>query len=151
MFNLDPSKLLIVLAVALIVLGPDKLPTFMRGVGKYWNEFQKVRVRLQDEMNGAISQISEVTGPLSGAIDFGRSQLKGPLGMAASFLGGSSGAVTGMTNQENTNQGSIQVSAPSLRADYLPNMNNVVGTTMHPWSVVDGVQHPTINSDPYLN
>jgi Sec-independent protein translocase protein TatA len=35
MFNLGPEKLMMVLLVALIVLGPDKLPNAARQVGRY--------------------------------------------------------------------------------------------------------------------
>ncbi len=147
MFNLDPSKMLIVIAVALIVLGPDKLPVFMRGVGRYWNEFQRIRGRLQTEMNGAISQISEVVGPLSTAIDLGASQLKGPLGFAASFLGPTSTEITSSTSQTveviGSNISNNRTSGPYVAGSPI--------LTLNPWSIQDGIAHPTINSDPYLN
>ena len=33
MFNLDPGKLIVIAVVAIILLGPDKLPQFARQVG----------------------------------------------------------------------------------------------------------------------
>ena len=36
MFNLDPAKLLIIAVVAVILLGPDKLPQLARQVGAAW-------------------------------------------------------------------------------------------------------------------
>jgi sec-independent protein translocase protein TatB len=60
--TLDPSKLIIVAIVALIVLGPDKLPVMMRQAGKYWNTFKSIRETVQGEVNSAMSTIADSTG-----------------------------------------------------------------------------------------
>lgn len=155
MFNLDPSKLLIVVAVALVVLGPDKLPAFMRSVGKYWNEFQKVRSRLQSEMNGAMSQITDAVGPISSAIDLGMNQIKGPFGAAAAFLSSApvpkSEMTSKMTSDEyaNENKGSLEASKTepfAIGSNYVDTAKN-----MQPWSLVEGVRHPGLDSEPYWN
>lgn len=65
MGNLDPTKIAIVLVVALVVLGPEKLPGFTKQVGAWWGEFQKVRARLHEEINGAVTQINNVASPLA--------------------------------------------------------------------------------------
>ncbi len=65
MGNLDPTKIAIVLIVALVVLGPDKLPGFTKQIGAWWGEFQRVRARLQAEINGAVNQINDVASPLT--------------------------------------------------------------------------------------
>ncbi len=44
---LSPAKLLIILVVALIVLGPDKLPKLARQIGGLWGDFRKLRERLE--------------------------------------------------------------------------------------------------------
>ena len=49
---LDPAKLLVVLVVAVIVLGPDKLPKVARQVGSLWGDFRKLRQRLESEVRG---------------------------------------------------------------------------------------------------
>ncbi len=41
MFGLSPFELLIVFAVALIVLGPDKLPGFARSIGRGLRDLQR--------------------------------------------------------------------------------------------------------------
>lgn len=51
--------------VALVVLGPDKLPGFTKQIGAWWGEFQRVRARLQAEINGAVNQINTVASPLT--------------------------------------------------------------------------------------
>jgi sec-independent protein translocase protein TatB len=47
---LDPAKLLVVLLVALIVLGPEKLPQVSRQIGAMWGDLRKWRARLESEM-----------------------------------------------------------------------------------------------------
>lgn len=72
MFNLDPAKVLVVLVVALVVLGPDKLPRAARQVGAAWNQLRQWRARLEEDVRGAFpdlpnsSMISQaVRSPLS--------------------------------------------------------------------------------------
>lgn len=65
MGNLDPAKIAIVLIVALLVLGPEKLPGFVKQAGAWWGEFQRVKSRLQAEVNGAVNQINSVAAPFS--------------------------------------------------------------------------------------
>ena len=50
MFLLSPPKLLIVLVVALVVLGPDKIPGAARQVGAFWGEFKAFRQKLSSEV-----------------------------------------------------------------------------------------------------
>ena len=49
---LDPAKLLVVLVVAVIVLGPDKLPKVAKQIGGLWGDFRKFRERLETEVRG---------------------------------------------------------------------------------------------------
>jgi Sec-independent protein translocase protein TatA len=49
---LDPAKLLVVLVVAVIVLGPDKLPKVARQVGALWGDFRRLRQRLESDVRG---------------------------------------------------------------------------------------------------
>lgn len=50
MFLLSPAKLLVVLVVALLVLGPDKLPKVAKQLGGLWGDFRKFRERLELEV-----------------------------------------------------------------------------------------------------
>ncbi len=54
MLNFGPEKILIVLAVALIVLGPEKLPGMTRQIGKAWGDFRRFREHLEGEVRGAL-------------------------------------------------------------------------------------------------
>ena len=50
MFNVGPAEVLIILLVALLVLGPKKLPEAARQIGKAMSEFRRVTSGLQDEV-----------------------------------------------------------------------------------------------------
>jgi sec-independent protein translocase protein TatB len=54
---LDPAKLLVVLIVALIVLGPDKLPGVARQAGAAWGELRRFRQRLETEVRGTFPDL----------------------------------------------------------------------------------------------
>ena len=49
---LSPAKILVVLVVAVIVLGPDKLPKVARQVGALWGDFRRLRQRLETDVRG---------------------------------------------------------------------------------------------------
>ena len=53
MLFLSPVKLMFVSAIALIVLGPDKLPAAARNVGRLWNDLRRMRQRLEQEVRGS--------------------------------------------------------------------------------------------------
>ncbi len=50
MFSLNPEKIIIILVVALIVFGPERLPEIARQAGKYINEFRKITSNLESEV-----------------------------------------------------------------------------------------------------
>ncbi len=49
---LSPAKLLIILVVAVIVLGPDKLPKVAHQVGSLWRDLRRLREKLESEVRG---------------------------------------------------------------------------------------------------
>jgi Sec-independent protein translocase protein TatA len=49
MFLLSPEKLLVVLVVAMLVVGPERLPKLARQAGALWKEFHGLRARLERE------------------------------------------------------------------------------------------------------
>ncbi len=56
-FNLDPGKLLLVAVVAIMVLGPDKLPDVARRVGATWRSFNEFRHRMESEVRQTIPDL----------------------------------------------------------------------------------------------
>lgn len=59
MGDLSPIKILVVVVIALVVLGPEKLPDMMRRAGKTWSDFRRFR----DDMS---SQVRDVIGEVPG-------------------------------------------------------------------------------------
>ena len=63
MFNVGPAEVLIILVVALLVLGPKKLPEAARQIGKAMSEFRRVTSGLQDEVRHVLDDHVESTPP----------------------------------------------------------------------------------------
>ena len=57
MFNLDPGKLLVIAVVAIILLGPDRLPQFARQVGGAWRSFTEFRHRVESEVRSSMPDL----------------------------------------------------------------------------------------------
>jgi TatA/E family protein of Tat protein translocase len=55
--NLDPTKLLIIAVVAVILLGPDKLPQVGRQAGAAWRSFNEFRHRMESEVRNSIPDL----------------------------------------------------------------------------------------------
>lgn len=55
-FNLSGSEIVFLLLLALVVLGPDKLPDAMRRAGKAYAEFKKVSAGFQTELKNALDE-----------------------------------------------------------------------------------------------
>lgn len=53
MFNIGPGELVAILAVALIVLGPNRLPEAVRTVGRVVGELRRISSGFQDELRNA--------------------------------------------------------------------------------------------------
>ncbi|MFZ0171453.1 MAG: twin-arginine translocase TatA/TatE family subunit [Acidimicrobiales bacterium] len=78
MGGLDPAKILIVLLLAVIILGPERLPKAARQLGSAWRELTKLRDRLEAEVRSAMPDLDlpkipvlpsrGITGYLSGMI-----------------------------------------------------------------------------------
>ncbi|HUF96871.1 MAG TPA: twin-arginine translocase TatA/TatE family subunit [Ilumatobacter sp.] len=56
MFNLQGSELMIILLLALVVLGPEKLPDAMRKMGKMYGELKRMSSGFQDEFRSAVDE-----------------------------------------------------------------------------------------------
>ena len=64
MFNLDPGKLLVIAVVAVMVLGPDKLPDAARRAGDAWRSFNEFRQRMESEVRSNLPDLPS-TGELA--------------------------------------------------------------------------------------
>jgi len=54
MFNVGGGEILVILLLALLVLGPDKLPEYARKAGRYMNEFRRMTSGFQEEFRQAM-------------------------------------------------------------------------------------------------
>lgn len=61
MLNLDPGKLLIIGVVAVLLLGPDRLPQVARQVGGAWRTFNEFRHRMESEVRSSIPDLPSTT------------------------------------------------------------------------------------------
>ncbi len=56
MFNLSGSELIFLLLMALIILGPEKLPEAMRKFGQTYSEVRKMATGFQTELRSAMDE-----------------------------------------------------------------------------------------------
>ena len=57
MLSLSPAKILVILVIALIVLGPDKLPQVARQMGSLWHDIRSWRSRIESEVRGTFPNL----------------------------------------------------------------------------------------------
>ena len=56
MGSIGPAEILVVLVIALVVLGPSRLPDAARSLGKALNEFRRMSSGLQAEVRDAFAE-----------------------------------------------------------------------------------------------
>jgi sec-independent protein translocase protein TatB len=56
MFNFSPEKLFLVAIIALVVLGPNRLPHAARSLGRFLAQLRHMSSSFQDEVRGALSE-----------------------------------------------------------------------------------------------
>ena len=59
MLNFSPEKLFLVGLIALMVLGPNRLPQAARTLGRFMAELRRMSSSFQDEVRGAIGEPTE--------------------------------------------------------------------------------------------
>lgn len=77
MLNVGPLELVVVLAVALIVVGPERLPELARSVGRVLRQFREVQDEVRDmvssgvddDMRQAADEFRKATGGIKRATD----------------------------------------------------------------------------------
>jgi sec-independent protein translocase protein TatB len=77
-FNLQGSEIIIILLLALVVLGPEKLPEAMRKAGKFYADIRKMSSGFQEEFRSAIDEpvreMRETANLLRDSADFTKLQ-----------------------------------------------------------------------------
>lgn len=95
MILLSPPKLLMIFVIALIVLGPDKLPSVARRVGAIWSEFSRWRAHVEGEVRATFPDLPSTT-------EIARA-VRSPISMLdrlAEEHGATSGAASGVRGDE---------------------------------------------------
>jgi len=64
--SLGPAEILVVLVIALLVFGPDKMPDIAKQVGKGFREFRRVQQHLKSELRDVVS---EFDSPSTATVD----------------------------------------------------------------------------------
>jgi sec-independent protein translocase protein TatB len=87
-FNLSGSEIIVILLLALVILGPEKLPEAMRKAGRAYSELRKMANSFQSEVRSVIDEpMEELRGTadmLRDATDFsGGTKKAGPTKPAA--------------------------------------------------------------------
>ena len=64
--SLGPAEILVVLVIALLVFGPNKMPEIAKHVGKGFREFRRVQQHLKSELRDVVS---EFDSPSTATVD----------------------------------------------------------------------------------
>jgi sec-independent protein translocase protein TatA len=59
--SLGPAEILVVLVIALLVFGPNKMPDIAKQVGKGFREFRRVQQHLRSELRDVVSEFDSPT------------------------------------------------------------------------------------------
>ncbi|MHB2028824.1 MAG: Sec-independent protein translocase subunit TatA/TatB [Acidimicrobiales bacterium] len=57
MFDLSPIKIMVIVAVVMVLLGPDKLPEVARKLGASWRALKNLQERVESEVRSAIPDL----------------------------------------------------------------------------------------------
>ena len=60
MFNIGFPELLIILAIALIIFGPNKLPELAKGLGRAMREFKKATEEVKESFEAETRDLNEL-------------------------------------------------------------------------------------------
>ncbi len=145
MLNLDPGKLLVIAVVAVILLGPDKLPQVARQVGGAWRSFNDFRQRMESEVRSSIPDLPSSTD-IARLARSPSALLNHLSNMGPDGGSDGDGAGTGAGTDETTND-------PNAAETNTPNVT--VETTIDPSpfesSTPDHQSAPIVSGDPSLN
>jgi len=85
MFGIGMPEMILIMAIALIVIGPKKLPDLAKSLGKAFREFKKATSDLKeslhadDNLNDINSTITEMNDDVKDALDFKFEKKNDPL------------------------------------------------------------------------
>ena len=141
MLNLDPAKLLVIAVVAVILLGPDKLPQVARQVGAAWHAFGEFRHKMESEVRSSIpdlpssADIARLARSPSALLDH-LSKMDGgtdPAGSAAAPAASpSANGATSVTSEDTVRDESPLTGVPAAAPDTVPPVSRPMPTPQPP-------------------
>ena len=87
MGTIGPAEILVVLLVALIVLGPERLPEAARQVGRFVSEVRRIGAGFQAELRDAVNTTVATPSTTAPTTDAGTPAPGAPPGPAPEVLG----------------------------------------------------------------
>ena len=57
MFDLSPIKIIVIIAVALLLLGPDKLPEVAAKLGSAWSSLKNIQKKIESEVREVVPDL----------------------------------------------------------------------------------------------
>ncbi|MEI8268364.1 MAG: twin-arginine translocase TatA/TatE family subunit [Acidimicrobiaceae bacterium] len=57
MFDLSPIKIIVIIAVALLLLGPDKLPEVAAKLGSAWSSLKNIQRKIESEVREVVPDL----------------------------------------------------------------------------------------------
>jgi TatA/E family protein of Tat protein translocase len=70
MFGIGMPELLVILGLALIILGPKKIPEIARGLGKAMREFRRATNDMREQFEEETKELKDVTETLNEEVSF---------------------------------------------------------------------------------
>lgn len=116
--SIGPEKLLFIAVVALLVLGPQRLPVLARSAGRMLGELRRLSGGLQNEMRDALAEPRQMFQDAMGDVDLGSvtDSVRGLLDPAETPVAASGNGAGGPAQREVTPNGQLRGEATSLPA-----------------------------------
>ncbi len=129
MFDLSPVKILLVVTVVLVLLGPDKLPEVARKIGAFWRAVKNFQTKVETEVREAIPQL-----PNSGDIS---RMVRSPIGLLNQLADRATSA------EEGSDESPPASAVEQSEAIFVPPPS--------PQRIAGHVTEPMLTTDPSLN
>jgi TatA/E family protein of Tat protein translocase len=68
MFNIGPLELIVILVVALLVVGPKRLPEVARSIGRGLQEFRKAQTEVKETLRSTLDEPLAAAPPATGDV-----------------------------------------------------------------------------------